>query len=225
MMHFPPPNLVRPLLLACTLPILLLLGGCQVVGAIVAKTQGPEKILAMYVPKKVPTLILSEHAAGAAVDDVSSQDIGRRVADTWADQKLSPLIDLSKLEEFHLRRLDTYDKMSMVAIGKALGAQQVLYIDVRDNHDESAGGSDTIRARASVRVRMIDVATGQTLWPPDAAEGFALDAETQFQSRGEGVSESTQFEQVRAMIADKIVKLFYTHLPDTDESVGGGVPG
>jgi hypothetical protein len=31
-------------------------------------------------------------------------------------------------------------------------------------------------------------------------------------------------EQVRAMIADKIVKLFYDHLPDTDESVGGGVP-
>jgi hypothetical protein len=199
----------------CGLSLCLVLAGCQLVGALLGKAEGSPPVVALYVPKMVPTLILAEHGTGAGVDDVSSEDIGRRTADFWSDQKkLPPLIDLSRLEELRIRNPATYYKMSTAAIGRALGAKQVLYIDVRDSHDEYAGGSDTMRAKASVRVRMVDVETGNTLWPPDAAEGYSLDAETQYQSRGEGVSESSQLEQVRGMIADKVVKLFYTHQPD-----------
>ena len=202
---------VALILLACTL-----LAGCQLIGALVAKTTGPAALPAAYVPKAVPTLVLSEHRPTAAVDDVSSEDIGRRTAFIWDEHKLAPLIDLSKLEEFHLRQPAEYDSMSTAALGKAVGAQQVLYIDVRDSHVESAGGSDTIRAKASVRVKMVDVATGNTLWPPDAADGYALDAETDYAARGEGVSESSQLEAVRSIISDKITKLFYKHQPDNE---------
>ena len=206
----------RAIRFAFAAAILLVLGGCQLVGALVAKSQGPEKVKAAYVPPKVMTLILSEHPAGAGVDDVSSEDIGRRVAEFWGDLKLSPLVDLSKLEELHLQRPEEYDKMSVAAIGRAMGAENVLYIDVRDSHDESAGGSDTIRATATARVKMVDVATGRTLWPLDAAEGYTVDAQTQYQARGEGVSESTQMQEVRGAIANKIIKLFYDHVSEDD---------
>lgn len=205
-----------PALLFCTSLLCAVLGGCQILGLIAAKAEGSSPVPAAYVPRKVPTLVLAEHSPTSGVDDVSSEDIGRRTADFWNDHKLSPLIDLEKLEQLRLDRPDDYYKMSTVAIGRALGAAQVLYIDVRDSHDESAGGSDTIRAKASARVRLIDVATGRTLWPPDAAAGYAVDAETAYGARGEGISESTQMEQVRAMIADSIVKLFYDHQPDND---------
>ena len=216
-----PTKSIAPLLLGgflrlCTVILCAQLGGCQLVGAIVAKTQGPEKVAALYTPKKVPTLILSEHNPAANVDDLSAEDIGRRVADFWAPLKLAPMVDLAKLDQLRQEHPAAYYQMSTVAIGKALGAEQVLYIDVRDCHDESAGGSDTIRATAAARVKMVDVATGQTLWPPDAAEGYALDADTQFHARGEGVSESTQMQEVRQMLANKIIKVFYEHLPDDD---------
>ena len=202
------------LLLLCTVAWCALAGGCQILGAIAAKAQGGQPVEAEFVPKKVPTLVLSEHPPDSAVDDVSAEDIGRRTADFWNDHKISPLIDLAKLEELRVTRASDYYKMSTVAIGKALGADQVLYIDVRDSHDENAGGSETIKAVASAKVRLIDVASGQTLWPPDAAQGYAIDAETAYGARGDGISESTQMEQVRAMLADKIAKLFYKHLPD-----------
>jgi hypothetical protein len=206
---------------AASLVILLaiggaLLGGCQLIGALAAKGMGPAATPAQYTPKKVTTLILSEHAPASGVDDVSSEDIGRRLAALWEEHKLSPLVDLSKLEEFHLRHPDEYARMSIADLGKALGAEQVLYIDVRDARVESAGGSDTIRAKATVRVRMIDVATGQTLWPQDAADGEALDSTTDYAARGDGVSESSQMEAVRSIIADKIAKLFYKHQPDNE---------
>jgi hypothetical protein len=226
-----PAKRLTPVLLACTVklctPVLCTavlctavlctcLSGCQLVGAIAEKARGPEKIPALYVPKKVPTLILCEHNAGANVDDLSAEDLGRRVAEFWEPLKLAPMVDLSKLDELRQEHPQAYYSMSTVALGKALRADQVLYIDVRDCHDESAGGSDTIRATASARVRMVDVATGQTLWPADAAGGYAVDSETQFQARGEGVSESTQMEQVRQMLANKIIKLFYEHVSDDD---------
>jgi hypothetical protein len=203
------PPLLAPALLACAL-----LTGCQLIGALAAKGMGSPAVPAKYVPKNVPTLILSEHSPASGVDDVSSEDIGRRTALLWEVHKLAPLIDLSKLEELQLRRPADYATMSTAAIGLALGAKQVLYIDVRDSRVESAGGTDTIRAKAAVRVRMVDVATGATLWPTDAAEGYALDSETDYAARGEGVSDSSQFEAVRSIIADKIVKLFYKHQPD-----------
>jgi hypothetical protein len=221
MSHTFPTTRTAPLLLNCTLKLCTAvlcacLSGCQLVGAIAEKAQGPEKIAALYVPRKVPTLILSEHDAAANVDDLSAEDIGRRVADFWVPLKLAPMVELSKLDELRQEHPAAFYGMSTVSIGKALGAEQVLYIDVRDCHDESAGGSDTIRATASARVKMVDVATGQTLWPPDAANGYAVDADTQFQARGEGVSESTQMEQVRQMLANKIIKLFYEHVADDD---------
>jgi hypothetical protein len=211
---FPAKRIAGPLVISSLL-LCGMIGGCQILGAIVGKAQGAPPVDALFVPKKVPTLVLAEHAPASGVDDVSSEDIGRRTADFWNDQKVSPLIDVSKLEELRVNRPDDYYKMSTVAIGRALGAEQVLYIDVRDSHDESAGGTETIRAKGSVRVRLIEVATGQTLWPPDAARGYTVDAETAYGARGDGISESEQMEQVRAMLADKIVKLFYKHTEDT----------
>jgi hypothetical protein len=206
-------NRMRKLWLTTMLlaPIVLLSGGCQMIGAAYAKTMGPPKTPAAYTPPSVPTLILSEHAPAAAVDDISSEDIGRRVAAIWEAHHLSPLIDLSKLEELRLTRGDEYSTMSTVAIGKALGAKQVVYIDVRDGRVETAGTNDTIRAVTSVRVRVVDVASGQTLWPQQATEGYALDAQTPYAIRGQGVSESSQLELARILIAEQIGLLFYTH--------------
>ena len=218
MMRRTPARIASMLLVALTLLACATLSGCQVLGALAAKGMGPTATPAQYVPRTIPTLILAEHSAASGVDDVSSQDIGRRTAELWELHKLAPLIDLSRLEELKMRHASDYSSMSVVAIGRALGAQQVLYIDVRDNHDESAGGSDTIRATAAARVRMVDVATGQTLWPADAADGYPVDAETEFQARGEGVSESSQMEEVRGTLANKIIKLFYEHLPDNPGS-------
>ncbi len=209
-------NVARQSITTLILGTSLLLAGCQMIGALAAKGMGPAATPAMYVPNKVPTLILSEHTAASGVDDISSQDLGRRTAELWQMHKLAPLIDLSKLEEFHLRQGAAYDGLSITAIGRALAAQQVLYLDVKDNRIESAGDADTIRAKASVRVRMIDVATGQTLWPPDAVEGYALDAVTDYAARGGGVNESEQMEAVRSIMADKIAKLFYKHQPDDE---------
>ena len=59
---------------------------------------------------------------------------------TWQPIKLPHLIDLKKLYEVRDDEKKNIDKMTISQIGKAVGAQQVLYVDLL-RFGEIEGGS------------------------------------------------------------------------------------
>ena len=203
---------------AALLLMLAACAGCQALGAIVAKSVGTPAIPAQFVPAKVPTLVFCEHRPRANVDDVATEDMGRRVSAIWGREQISPVIDVSKLDE--LRSSPSTNttsaditSMSIDAVGRKLGATQVLYIDMLNDQIETPPASDLIRGKISVRVRIVDVKTAVTLWPRDAVEGYPMDEQSDWTARGEGVNDSTIEEGTRNAVAESIVRLFYKYKP------------
>ena len=195
-----------------TILLLLLLAvcaSCQALGAIAGKAAGPQAIPAKYVPRKVDTLVLAEHQVRANVDDSATEDMSRRVSLVWEREKIAPIVDPSKLDRLRSTSRPAFDSMSIVAIGKQLNAAQVLYLDVLDDQIEAPPASDLIRGKMSARVRVIDVATGTTLWPTDASDGYPIDCQSDWVSRGDGTNDSTVEESVRNETAELISRLFY----------------
>jgi hypothetical protein len=80
-----------------------------------------------------------------------------------------------------------------------------------------AEGSELSRGQMAARVKVVDVATGTTLWPRDAADGHPVNVQTPVETVREGVTPAVARANTQRQLADRIAKLFYRHQPIYDE--------
>jgi hypothetical protein len=136
------------------------------------------------------------------------------VIEQLTDNKVAPVIPAEKLQELRDSKLSKFNSMSVSAIGTAVGAAQVLYIEFdRDSVLPLAGG-ESMQGEIDVRVKVIDVASGHTLWPTDVSAGYPLSATS---TLGSASSKGTVQEVRKRMylsLADQIARLFYKWQPE-----------
>lgn len=199
-----------------TLAILLfaLVGGCNVAGVIASKTIG-ERVPAVYTPVKADSLlVIAETFRTSSSVAVDTDQLARFVTDEISRYQLAPTIDPVKVMDFRGSNPTAFRKMKISEIGKHFGAKQVLYINVIDSGIE-AGGMDTmLRGQAAAKVKIVDVATADSRWPADAAEGFPVSASTPVQEARNGVTESTVRLQLQQSLATQIGRLFREYQRD-----------
>jgi hypothetical protein len=196
-------------------------GGCNVVGALAYKVSGPPAIPAKYVPaKNEPMLVLVENSRNPSSQRIDADRLAGAIKEELEKHKVAPVIDPDKLTEFRRAQGATYATQAITAVGRQVGAAQVLYIDLIDLSVEPAMGSELLQGRAEARVRVVDVQTGQTKWPQDASQGQPVGAATSYISGTAGGGEPAVRDQLIQALADKIAKLFYTWKSDTADGAG-----
>lgn len=199
----------RPFVL---LAMLILLPGCIAGGAITQKVFGPMPVDARYKLAKVPTLILVENYRNPSSLRYESENLARAIAEEFTKQDLAPLVDSDRV--FLVRDNDprAYRAMTIPAIGRACGAKQVVYVDIRQLDFGVEDIQHTAKGRGEVRVRVIDCKDGIPLWPQDAAEGMPVSYTTKL------VSDAATEDAIRAKVvygaADRVARLFYSYKPD-----------
>ena len=205
---------LRASIAACALAVACTLGGCNIVGPIAAVAAGPPKTEARYTLPDVPTVVF--------VDDrenlVSPSTLRRTIAER-ANQELM----LNKLLTTTINPQDAIliasrsDKasnlMDIEAVGRAVGAHQVIYVQVTQFSETPDGYTPIPTAAANVKV--IDVANHQRVFPgPDMAAGYPV------KSTGAPVDPSLYasrptrqkiYESLASQLGDQVAKLFYKH--------------
>ncbi len=168
-------------LMACLLAgILAGSAGCSVLGFAVYSIF-PQKVKAMYVPPKTPMLVMVENRANPGMLVAEGEQLANFIMDDLSAYNVAPLIPHEKLEELRDTRSDI-DRMTISQIGKAIGARQVLYVDLQRIR---IGGGDGIPndGRVECRVYIVDVETGTTAFPVASAEGWPVSLETPISAR------------------------------------------
>ena len=194
---------------ACTL-----CGGCTAAGAAAYVLTGPPSVPAKYTLEKKPTLVLVEnyrHPTAAAND---AQQLTRYLNDEFHVHELAPVIDEMELYQLRSSEADNYRKMTIPAIGKAVGAEQVLYVDLTGVSIRSPQTGNMLKGEISVRVRVVDVASGETLWPTGTSEGAPMSYETPMLSLNEPTDVHAVRQKLHRQMAAAIGRLFYTYKPD-----------
>lgn len=194
--------------------LLLFLAGCNVVGALAYKTVGPPEVPAKYTLAQEPTLILVENYANPSANPLECEQLGRYVAEQIKTFNLAPLIEADALSRLRDKDPAAYAHMSTPAIGRAVGARQVIYVDLLKSEIESHGGG-ILKAEAAVRVRVIDVEAGQVCWPLELSEGYPLDFATPLLRSTESQAPAARDQMLRGM-AHAIGKLFRAWKPDME---------
>jgi hypothetical protein len=195
---------------------LLSLSGC-LAGALLSKTL-PQTVPAHYMPNQSqPMLVLAEDYRNPNGDAVLDADqLARFVYEDLQHHDAARLIDPLKGTELRSRDPSTFRQMPIAQIGKTSGAGQVLYISVTGTDVQSPAGSGMMRAEAAALVRVVDVRTGQTLWPDSAADGYPVGAQTPMVKLTEGADETTVRQALQHQLAIEIARLFYKYEPDAD---------
>ena len=203
-----------------TVSVAALLSACNILGPAVYLVKGQPKVPAKYVLEDRPTVVFvddrnnaipinSSRARRAIADDITRQLMSRKLV----METISPR-DAMALS----RNQDRAGKlMSMQSIGEAVGAEQLIYIEML----KYRGSPDNVASRpeAMCRLKVIDIVNKTRLFPPPGADNHWQNVS----ARGATVSPELyrssagrrQIEQLlTAAIADRVTKLFYKHIPD-----------
>lgn len=192
-------------LLFSTLVSLLSLDGCTPAGALAYKLAGPRPIPAQYKPTKEPMLVLVENYHNPSAARLDAYQLSNRLADELRFYRVAPVVDPSTLET--VQSDPAYAKMTIPAIGRAVGAGQILYVHVKRFAVEETVAGEMIKGTAEMTVRVVDARTGATRWPIDAS-GHPVLIAMPWQRQVDGATDVGLRDQMSRSAATYIVKLF-----------------
>jgi len=194
-----------------------LIAGCNVITPIAYAIHGPEKIFALYEPDPDKTTVIF-------VDDPSSRLAQRRlryqIADDASRRLMAKEVIIDMLDSRPILNAATKERhgerTSITELGRGVGADIVIYAVVTEFSLSQADG--TFVPVANMRVKVIDTATGQRVWPESEA-GYLLDVRIQQRASIASDTDNGQLA-IQAELAGKtalgLAQMFYKHeLPDT----------
>ena len=196
--------------------LLLICAGCNVVGAVAYKVVGPPDVPAKYVPQRTPIVVIAETYRDLSSTAIQAEQLARYVADELVMHDVAPVVDPSLVLDLQAKDRQKFRRMSITEIGREVGAAQVLYINILKSDSRTAQGTDILRGEVSARVKLVDVASGVTLWPEDSAEGYPVAGKTPYVRSGDGVDEVSVNQSLQQALAEQIGKLFYKWKPDSE---------
>jgi len=211
---------VTPAAFLLVLPACLLLTGCPIAG-IIADKLAVTKNDAQFKPKQVPLAVLVESYQKQAANESLGDELAIDIAELIKTNKVAPVIPADKLIELRTEHPESYGQMNIQSIGRTLGAGQVLYVDLKQVDVVSQPGSDVYTGIVDVRVKVVDVATGQTVWPTGTNDGYAIHNDSPIVLKSEVPSESAVRSQLLADMSQEITKLFYDYTPDNNDQPTG----
>lgn len=190
-----------------------LCGGCNYLIPASYLIEGPPKEPARYELPRRKTVVYVDDRANRMTRAALRTAVGEEVGTLLLQQALVPEVISARDAVAYARRVDTSEKqVSIRKIGEAVGAEQVIYIDV-DEYRISADGA-TPRPAAIVNVKVIDVGSGARLWPDGTDEGERMIVRTREQSTelyNSSAGRRRVEDALAKQVAEDVSKLFYEH--------------
>ncbi len=196
------------------------LGACNILQPAAYLAMGQPKAPALYELENRPTVVFVDDRNNAI--PINSTRVRRAIAEDVTEQLMTRklvTVTISPRDAIALsRNRDREGKlMSMGALGEAVGAEQLIYIEMLSYR----GSPDNVTPRpsAACRVKVIDVVNKSRLFPAPGGEKNWQDVIAQGQPVSPELYRSSagrrEIEQLlAAAISDKITTLFYKHIPD-----------
>jgi hypothetical protein len=195
---------------------MLLLPGCNILGAGAFIVAGPPKKDAEYVlPQDRATVVVVDDRRNVVNPTPLRKQIADQVAQELLDRELVGTVIDPRDAMAAMSREDRYNEpMAMDEIGRAVGADLVIYIDMLRFSNTPDGR--TPRPVATGAVRVIDVVNRTRLFPAGETSQDARPVEAMLNEMDPSVfrtrSSSNQvYEDLAVAFGSEVSKLFYRH--------------
>jgi hypothetical protein len=215
-----PDRRVAAIALGASACVCCLTASCNIVAPAAYIAIGQGKVPAAYEPQDRPTVVFVDDRQN--VIPLNASRIRREIADKVSTdllerEVLTDVIDARDAMSVVRNRDREGQLMSIDTIGAAVGAQQIIYIEMLSFRGSPDGYSP--KPSAACRLKMIDVPNRTRLFPPPTAEQPWFSVEVTSPAISPELYQSTggrrQIESIlAALLGDQVGKLFYKHVPD-----------
>lgn len=221
-------SLVRGL--SCLIPVLMCLAcvGCEAPGFVAHVIKGPPKVDAAYALKDRPTLVMVDDPQDKLGDRNDLAVIGANVGYHLIENEAiteDHLVTQDRLSAFVAEQGERYRSMPIDAVGRQLGADQVIYVLVKSSRLQSK--NTYYEPTAVVEVKVIDARAGRRLFPdvdedapgPRPKPGHSLTVQMKRQTLDETrrYALSEMSKSLAERVGLEVAQLFYKHLPPDSE--------
>jgi hypothetical protein len=201
---------------AAALLALFPLAACNIITPIASVAAGPPTRDAEYRLGDRPTVVFVEDRANVLQRSSLRRVIGEKASEALMENKVVTRT-ISPQDALALARRETHDQpLAMDEIGRAVGAEQVVFVEMLSFHLSPDGYSP--QPAASCRVKVIDVPNRQRLFP-----GAESDSEWRILNVAAGEAPSSMYRDQAARrrlqdmladeVGDQVARLFYKHTP------------
>jgi len=199
-------------LLACVM--MLMVSGCSWLGYASDALGGGTTRDAVFKLRPQPTVVVVENWRNPGGAELDAERLAHDVYLNLRDHHVADQIDPSAVIDLRQRRSD-FRTLSVAQIGKLAGARQVVYVNLTDTSMTGAMGDNSVTARATARVKVIDAESGEMIFPSDSMEGYPVSISTPMTVARDSGEESDLREKLIEAAANRIGALFYkTTEPD-----------
>jgi hypothetical protein len=200
-------------LAAATLAGGLLITGCQAPAFVLSNVLPRPKIPAVFDPPDQPTIVLVDDPHHLLPNvQLMSLIAGRAASDLEENDVISQIVPHTLVEELRAREPD-FVRWPIDRVGRQVGARQVVYVLIEGYDMLETDTSEIYRPTASVRVKIVDVATGQRLFPQSDALGYPVTVQKHYRDAHDvGVGDSAiMARQLADRVGEDLALLFYEH--------------
>jgi len=209
MMHRPGRTISIAILITAAVSLI----GCQIGGFVMSNVLPRPKIPAAFEPPDQPTAVLVDdpHRLLPTVQlmPIIAGQVGGELED---NEVISEVIPPSLIEDLRASEPE-FARWPIDKIGRRVGARQVIYILIESYEMLETDTSEIYRPTASVRVKVVDVATGDRLFPKSDALGYPVTVQKHYRDAHDvGVGDrAVMARQLAARVGEDIARLFYEH--------------
>jgi hypothetical protein len=202
-----------------TIPLLMTLtifgaGGCAGVGAMWFKAFGPPDVQAKYTPPNESTVVLVENYRNPVMTEFDADRIAREVGEDLTTHKVVVVVDQDKVRDLRDSDPEKFRDMTIPSIGKALGAKQVIYVDLLASDVSGDATHNLVGGQADARVRVVEVESGHTIWPSDSQGGYPVGAKVPYADASPTAAKEVH-NALLASLSEQIGRLFHKWKPET----------
>lgn len=205
---------MRMAMLLCCLATCCALGGCNIVGPVAALAAGPPTAPARYTLADVPTVVFVDDRSNL----LSPTSLRRVVADKASEEIMAQkLVTMTISPQDAILIASRSDRasslMNIEEIGRAVGAQQIIYVEVTQFAATPDGY--TPMPVSSANVKVIDVVSRQRVFPgAESPEGWPISVKATPVDPSLYSSRTTRlqiYQMLAAQLGDEVAKVFYKH--------------
>jgi TolB-like protein len=191
----------------------LSLSGCEILGVAAHGIVGEAPIAAQYELPAVPTLVLVENYRSPDEMQLDGDQIAHEITDELKKEAKLDVVDPDKLVPLREDDGTKFRAMNIQQVGKAVGAKQVIYVDLRESEVTQDASAGAVHGIATASVKVIDTETGNTLWPTTAAHGKEVTQTMQFNQMDPSHAMAMHTDML-AKLSNKVARLFHNWKPD-----------
>lgn len=206
----------------CLLAALASASGCNVIGVLADKTAGQIPVEAKHKPDPlVPLVVLVENYRSASGTTASDADrVAAMISTRLEEQKVAPIVPQDKVRDLRDRSPKAYAQMGVVQVARAVGAGQVLYVDLAGVAVGTQMGSDVGKGVANANVKFIDAKSGLVAYPADLNDGVPVSYQTRMRRIADNVTVDSLRGDVLSSLSERIARMFFSYKPDDVEALG-----